>query len=107
MNTLKEVTEMLKNIDSKNYTPNDVRQLVFSLKGALIIPQLILNSNVILYRATIIEDLSELTNLKRLSYKPAFMNKSYARASTPYNTMFYAISANSNQEALMGALGEV
>ena len=102
---IKEITDIL---DNKQYiTPDEIRNTFLSLKKHIVIPNLILSKGNILYRATIINDVSELTNIKRLSYAPAEFNTNYKRASTPNNTMFYAISGDNYSDCITGCLFEV
>lgn len=67
---------------------------------------LILAKGTILYRAREVNDVSEITNIKNPSYTPPEYNKTYNRASTPDNTIFYAISGNSFSQCIYGCLSE-
>ena len=64
-------------------------------------------AGVPLYRATRISNPTEISSIDRLSYKPAHLNNSFGRASTPNHTMFYGISATNRLNALCSCLGEV
>ena len=48
---------------------------------------MVLGKGCYIYRATPITNISDINDSKRLSYKPASLNKTYQRASTPFNTM--------------------
>ena len=71
------------------------------------IPCLIMRQGSILYRARIIENINEICDISDLSYTPSCYNKTYKRASTPNNTMFYGISGDSHTNMVCGCLGEV
>ncbi len=93
-----------------NITPNDkpdkIRELILSTKAKIIVPKLLLEKGSVIFRASPIDDISEVTSPQRLSYKPTSMNKSYQRASTPFNTMFYGIVSEDYPSAVMGCLAE-
>lgn len=102
---IKEIISKLSKPES--CTPKRVEELLLTaLKGPTVIPLLQLAKGAYVYRVSIIEDMSELKSYKRLSYKPAHMNDTYQRASTPSNTMFYGIVADSYVHALMACMGE-
>lgn len=102
---IKEITEHLS---TQSYTgPKDIWKLFLSIEGYFGIPNLILAKGTTLYRATVVKNISEINNIKRLSYVPSEYNKTYKRASTPNNTMFYGISGNSQLESILGCFSEV
>lgn len=102
--TIKEITNTIQN---KLYSsPNELDAIFHSIKGLLVIPAIIMAEGVPLYRATRITSMDEITNTKRLSYKPPHLNKTYGRASIPGKTMFYGITATNYQNALCSCLGE-
>lgn len=101
---IKEITERLS---THSYTtPEDIWNMFLSIGNFFAIPNLILRKGTILYRAREVEDVSEIVNIKNLSYAPPEYNKTYNRASTPDSTMFYAISGDSFQECIYGCLSE-
>lgn len=102
------VDQILDTLIMGNYrTPADIQQIFMSFNKWFSVPNLILNENVVLYRARIIDDISEITTPEQLSYTPASYNKSYKRASTPNNTMFYAISGDSKLSSILGCFSEI
>ncbi len=86
--------------------PDKIRKLFSSTRARLVVPKLVLEKGNIIFRASLITNISEINSPKRLSYKPASMNDTYQRASTPFNTMFYGIIGDNPQSAVMGCLGE-
>lgn len=103
---LVEAVELLSQITNDNQ-PEEIWEIFSSINGGLLFPSDYLLKGGILYRASIIGPNENITSIDRLSYKPAHLNTSYLRASTPNNTMFYGISANDSTNGLIGALGEV
>lgn len=101
---IKEATKLLSQV--KNTTHEKVREILYNTKMRFLSTanDTLVKGNI-LYRATIIENEDEINDIKRLSYKPANLNKSYGRASTPYNTMFYGLSSNNNY--MLGVLGSM
>ena len=87
--------------------PTLVRHLLLSIRGKFIIPSIIFGKGTFIFRASLISDIKEAENYRRLSYKPAELNTHYQRASIPYNTMFYGIISNSYISAFGGCLGEI
>ncbi len=102
--TLGEITNIIQN--KKYSSSNELDTLFHSIKGHFIIPSVTMVAGIPLYRATRITDINEVTNIQRLSYKPAHLNKTYGRASIPGKTMFYGITATNNLNALCSCLGE-
>lgn len=103
--TIKEITYCIQN---KLFSSADeLESILHSIKGHLIIPAITMAAGVPLYRATRISNLAEVTSIDRLSYKPAHLNNTFGRASTPNHTMFYGISATNTLNALCSCLGEV
>lgn len=102
------ITDLLKDLSNitNNDNPDKIRKLILSTRATIIIPTLVLGKGCYIYRATPITDIADINESKRLSYKPAYLNKTYQRASTPFNTMFYGIVSNTYTNAVMGCLGE-
>lgn len=103
---LAEATKLLSKITSDNH-PEEIWDIFTSINEGLPFPSDYLFKGNILYRASDIKPNENITSTDRLSYKPAHLNTSYLRASTPNNTMFYGISAHDATNGLIGALGEV
>jgi len=98
------VSELSQITNSDN--PDKIKRLLLSIKGKIVIPTLILGKGSRIFRASHINNISDITSYQRLSYKPASMNKTYQRASSPNNTMFYGIVSNNYTNAVMGCFGE-
>ena len=103
--TIKEVTYCIQNILFSS--ADELESIPHSIKRHLIIPTVTMAAGVLLYRATRISNLSEVSSIDRLSYKPAHLNKTYGRASTTNNTMFYGISVTNTLKAFCSCLGEI
>lgn len=103
--TLGEITYRIQN--GLYSSAEEVEHIIRSIKGHLIVPAVTMAAGVPLYRATRISNLSEVSNINRLSYKPAHLNNTFARASTPSHTMFYGISATNRLNALCSCLMEI
>lgn len=102
--TIREITKSLVN---KEYSsPDDIRTILHSMEKIMSIPNLILNDGIRLYRARLVDDNSRIKSSKDLSYVPQEYNKTYKRASTPNNTMFYGISGESHSDMICGCLAE-
>lgn len=101
------ITDLLKGLsNTNNDNPDKIRKLILSTRTKIIIPKLVLGKGCYIYRATPITSIADINDSKRLSYKPEYLNKTYQRASTPFNTMFYGIVSNTYINAVMGCLGE-
>lgn len=87
--------------------PDQIREVFSSLKDVCLIPSLILSQGTKLYRARVINNVEEISKTSDLSYTPPCFNKSYKRASTPNNTMFYGVSGDSHSDRICGCLSEV
>lgn len=103
---LAEAVELLSQITYDNQA-EEIWDIFTSINEGFPFPSDCLLKGNTLYRASIIGHNENITSIDRLSYKPAHLNTSYLRASTPKNTMFYGISANDSTNGLIGALGEV
>lgn len=86
--------------------PDEVERIISSIKCVQLIPNLILWEGQTIYRARIINDMSEIVDSKSLSYVPSALNNTYKRASTPKNTMFYGVSSENNKSSIYGCYAE-
>lgn len=105
---IKEITQKLSEIDFSKNSDNDVRNLIMRISNQfLLLPLITLNKDQLIYRARNLDkDEAICCKEEELSYIPSILNTKYKRASTPYNTMFYGISAESLNGALAGCLSE-
>ena len=85
----KEAIEKLKSLDLSTYPYDEIRKNIglFGKFGAI---QMMLHPGKVLIRARPSNLKQSFTKRRELSYKPKENNKSYQRASTPNQTMFYA-----------------
>ena len=83
-----EVIEELKNLDLTSYPHKEIKSLFKELNqiGTIITT---LHKGKRILRARINENSEHFENKSELSFKPKEYNKTYQRASTPENTMFY------------------
>ena len=102
---IREVTERL---DNGLYTkPNDIFDIFISLEKWFSVPNLRMNTGNLIYRARLVDDISQITNPRELSYTSQKYNKTFKRASSPNHTMFYGISGDSHTERICGCLAEI
>lgn len=103
--TIKEVTQFLIH---REYTcPNDIRVIFSSISNTMLeMSNQILRKGQKLYRERIVEIFSEIQKISDLSYVPKEYNKTYSRASTPQNTMFYGVNRDSDEDSYIGCLAE-
>ena len=85
----KEAIEQLRKLDLSKYPKEEIHSLIrkFGKFGAVAFD---LHPGKVLMRARSNEPGKTFTSRSDLSYKPPAFNKSYQRASTPDQTMFYA-----------------
>lgn len=102
-----EIEEIINMLSNGELTPTSVRNLLLSIRGKFVIPSIIFEKETLIFRASLISEIKEAENYRRLSYKPAELNTHYQRACIPYSTMFYGIISNSYISALGGCLGEI
>lgn len=108
MNSKMRIGELTDELIRGNFkTPEELEQLFTLLRQWFSVPKIILREGVFLYRARIINDISEIQTAHQLSYTPAEYNISYKRASTPSNTMFYSISGDSYWDCIFGCFSEI
>ncbi len=105
--TISEITNLIRNREEAS--PDEIKKWFDSIYGLIVVPSLTIEAGTTLYRATVItseEEMSCITCISRLSYKPAYLNSTYGRASTPHNTMFYGIVSSNIQNAHYSCLVE-
>lgn len=102
------IKEVIATLLSGSYqNPDDILDVFISLEKWFSVPRLCLNKGSLIYRARIVDDISQITTSRDLSYTPAKYNKTFKRASSPNHTMFYGISGDSHTERICGCLAEV
>lgn len=87
--TLGEITNIIQN--KKYSSANELEALFHSIKGHFIIPSVTMAEGNPLYRATRITDINEVTNIQRLSYKPAHLIKYMAGPASPAKRCFMGV----------------
>ena len=83
-----EAISQLKNLDLRTYPHEEVKNLI-RMFGKFGVIQMILHPGKSIIRARPMNPGDKFNTRASLSYKPAEYNKSYQRASTPLQTMFY------------------
>lgn len=92
-----DVIQRLKDIDLTTYPYQEIKRLLKNHIGEIFVVERYFHEGKQLMRARLNEKYDDRYNKKRdLSYKPKEFNKTYQRASTPYNTMFYACYLSEN-----------
>lgn len=86
-----EVIEKLKQLDLSNYPVNEIKNL-FNQIGPIGSVVVTYHKGKSVIRARPNEENERFKKLSDLSFKPQEFNKTYQRASTPNETMFYATS---------------
>jgi hypothetical protein len=85
----KTIIEEIFKLDLSQYPYTEVKSLLQQLKRFSIV-RIDLHPGKTLIRARVNDDGQRFSTRNELSYKPASYNKSFQRASTPNQTMFYA-----------------
>jgi len=88
MESHKEVISKIKLLNLKKYPYRDLKLLLREL-GAFGVILTTLHKGKKIIRARINDNEETFDNVSKLSFKPKQYNKTYQRASTPFNTMFY------------------
>ena len=86
---IKNVIEKLKSLDLSTYPVEDVRKLLMEFQLTIPIIAATLEPGRIIVRGTPYIKFEKFSQVSRLSYKPQDLNKSYQRASTLQENMFY------------------
>lgn len=101
------IIECIRLLSNKQFnSPEEVEQIITSMHGTQLIPSLYLSSNQSIYRARVVNNVKDIVDSNSLSYLPPEKNKSYKRASTPANTMFYGVSSNEQWSSAYGCCAE-
>lgn len=85
---IKQIITELSQLDLSKYPENEIKHL-FSQMGRIGFIQTILHPEHVIVRARPNDKARQFGNRADLSYKPQEFNKTYQRASTPSQTMFY------------------
>lgn len=93
-----QIVKTLKKLDLSKYPTNEILK---QFKLSKVVPTIIstLHPGKIIVRGQCFDASADYTFINRHSYKPQQSNKTYQRASTPLQTMFYgAITAEEEEE---------
>lgn len=93
MGLLKDTIDELNQLKLDSCSAESI-QAVLSKLGAIPAPIRDIHKGSLIYRASNLGIGEEINNVKRLSYCPAEKNKTFQRASTPKQTMFYGVVGN-------------
>lgn len=92
-----DIIQRLKDIDLTTYPYEEIKQLLKNYIGRIFVVERYFHKGKQLMRGRLNERYNvRYTKKSDLSYKPKELNKEYQRASTPYNTMFYACYLSDN-----------
>lgn len=95
--TINELITKLKSFDLRTYPYAEIKNLLKENIGEILIVGRTFHKGRQLMRGRLNERYDvRYTKKSDLSYKPKELNKEYQRASTPYNTMFYACYLSDN-----------
>lgn len=95
--TINELITKLKSFDLRTYPYAEIKNLLKENIGEILIVERTFHKGRQLMRGRLNERYDvRYTKKSDLSYKPKELNKKYQRASTPYNTMFYACYLSDN-----------
>ncbi len=93
MGLLKDSIDELKQLNLDICTTESI-QAILSKLGAFPAPIRDIHKDSLIYRASYLETNEKISDVKRLSYCPVEKNKTFQRASTPKQTMFYGVLGN-------------
>lgn len=88
MNTINEKLSFLSKLDLSKYPEKEIKG-VFSNLGKVAAIKTTLHAGKVILRARPNYNGEVFTKISQISYKPSEFNKTFQRASTPKNTMFY------------------
>lgn len=91
--------KLLKEIDLSKYPYDVIKQLINTVTVGLPIMTVTILKGKRLVRSRPNKDIRRFYELKDLSFLPQIWNTNYKRASTPFNTMFYASTSAPNQKS--------
>ena len=97
MGLLKDAIDELSQLNLDSCTTESI-QTALSKLGAIPAPIRDIHKGSLIYRASNLKIDEKISNVKRLSYCPAKKNKTFQRASTPKQTMFYGVIGNLEEE---------
>lgn len=92
-----EIIEQLKQLNLSDYPREEILKLIGSIYTAVPIMVVTIPKGKFLYRTRSNDNGNHFCNKNDLSFVPQPNNSSYRRASTPYNTMFYASTSAPNE----------
>ncbi|MFT4170415.1 MAG: hypothetical protein QM653_14955 [Dysgonomonas sp.] len=90
MGKLQQIINELKSLDLKTCSTEDITSVLLRI-GKIPAPIRDIHKDHVIYRASSLQGKETIKNSSRLSYCPASKNKSFQRASTPMQTMFYGV----------------
>lgn len=95
---IKDVITKIKDLDLSTYPYAEIKDLLnqVGVIGHIVVTY---NKGKIIMRARPNLKGERFKNSKELSFKPQHFNKTYQRASTPYNTVFYGCTLPDNPES--------
>jgi hypothetical protein len=97
MDDTKEIIRSLEALDLSTYPVQEINKLLGNIgKIAAVITRL--HPGKIIIRARPNNNGERFSKVNQISYKPAEFNKTYQRASTPNNTMFYGSTLSENRK---------
>lgn len=98
MGLLKDAIDELCQLNLDNCTTESIQAALCKL-GAIPAPIRDIHKGSLIYRASNLGLDEKINDVKRLSYCPAKKNKTFQRASTPQQTMFYGTIGNLAEES--------
>jgi hypothetical protein len=88
MQKVQEILAALEALDLSKYPYQETKDLIGSIGSAAAI-KYFLHPGKVIMRAVPNHNGERFSKISRISYKPQDLNKTYQRASTPHNSMFY------------------
>lgn len=93
MGLLKDAIDELSQLNLNSCATESIKTALSKL-GSIPAPIRDIHKGSLIYRASNLKINEKINNIKRLSYCPAKKNKTFQRASTPKQTMFYGVIGN-------------